>query len=322
MGLVILTFDVEDFINPISIKSLEKILFLLDKYSLNGIFFITGHMAERLSSFPSIIDMLEKHEVGYHSSSHSVRPIIPEFTDVNSFFEAVEISMKRETSHIDPLSGEIEGVGGVNAVRELFPNKKVIAFRAPGFCWTPPHLEALKRLGIEYDFSSGIYGSKISTDEVYEFKGLKFFPYPFRIMGRIILSLDRCYYYLSKLLLKAIKRRITCLYGHEWELVLKTSWDNIYKKSNPRDLYRAEMVEENRILKNLFYFEIILRTIRKLVDMKLIDITTEIEKIDFKTIKTKDIDILTTYLKSMDWCRNTLNYNPKHLFNHFSKYFK
>jgi hypothetical protein len=234
----------------------------------------------------------------------------------------METSMKRETSHIDPLSGEFEGVGGINAVRELFSNKKVTAFRAPGFCWTPPHLEALKRLGIEYDFSSGIYGSKISMDEVHEFKGLKFFPYPFHITGRIILSLDRCYYYLSKLLLKTIKGRITCLYGHEWELVLKTPWDNIYTTSNPEKLYRTEIVEENKMLRNLFYFEIILRSIKRLIDMKLIDITTEIEKIDFKTIKPKDIDILTTYLKSIEWCRNTLNYNPKHLFNHFFKYFK
>ncbi|MEM4727642.1 MAG: polysaccharide deacetylase family protein [Candidatus Bathyarchaeia archaeon] len=320
MGLVILTFDIEDFINPVSVKALEKILILLKRYSLRAIFFVTGHLAEKLTSLPLIVEMLEGHEIGYHSSSHSVRPTIPEYTDTKNFQTAVENSLSREFSHINPLSGEIEGSGGINAVRELFSNKDVNAFRAPGFCWTPPHLEGLKALGIKYDFSSGIYGIKTSTDEVFEFKGLKFFPYPFHITGRIIFSLNRCSYYLTKLLTQIIRRKITCLYGHEWELVLKRPWDSIYTISNPRNLYRTEKLESNKIIKNLFYFEIILRSIKRLADLNLIDITTEIENIGFKRIKAKDIDVPKTYSKSMEWCINTLNYKPKYLPKHFHNY--
>ncbi|MBS7637987.1 polysaccharide deacetylase family protein [Candidatus Bathyarchaeota archaeon] len=322
MGLVILTFDIEDFINPVSAKALEKILILLKRYSLRAIFFVTGYLTEKLQSLPSLVERLEEHEIGYHSSSHSVRPTIPEYTDTNSYYTAVKTSLDRETSYINPLTGEIEGSGGIYAVREMFSNKEVTAFRSPGFCWTPPHIEALKELGIKYDFSSGIYGIRASTDEVYEFKGLKFFPYPIHITGQIILSLDRCSYYLTKLLLKTMKRKITCLYGHEWELVLKKPWDSIYKLSNPRKLYRTDMLEASKTIKNLFYFEIVLRSIKRLVDLNLIDITTELEKIDFKKINSKNIDVLKTYSKAMEWRINTLNYKPKNLSKHFYKYLK
>ena len=76
MKKLILSFDVDDCINPNAIIALETILRLLNKYRVTALFFITGHMAERLSNFPKIIDLLNYHDIGFHSSSHSVRPII------------------------------------------------------------------------------------------------------------------------------------------------------------------------------------------------------------------------------------------------------
>jgi len=150
----VITFDIEDFINPISIIVLKKILLLLKKYSIKCIFFLTGYMAEQIKKFPLLVELLTEHEIGYHSSSHSVRPIITEFTDTSDYVKAIENSFEREISHINPISGEIEGMGGIKSLQKLFPNKPITYFRAPGLCWTPPHLEAVKKLGIKYDFSS------------------------------------------------------------------------------------------------------------------------------------------------------------------------
>ena len=147
-----LTFDVEDFISDNSIWILQRILEDLKRYNLISLFFITGHMAEKLQNFPAIVDLLGDHMIGYHSSSHSVHPTIFEFTDIADYQTAYEISLQRETAHINPVCGRIEGRGGILALKSLFPRKDIKAFRAPGNCWSPPHLECLRDLGIEYDF--------------------------------------------------------------------------------------------------------------------------------------------------------------------------
>jgi len=105
------------------------------------------------------------------SSSHSVHPTIFEFTDLESYDEAFQTSIVRETAHINPLTGKVEGVGGIIALKSFFPKKQIISFRAPGYCWTPPHLEALKTLGITYDFSTRF------SNEPINFKGITFYPF-------------------------------------------------------------------------------------------------------------------------------------------------
>lgn len=84
-------------------------------------------MAEKLENFPNIVQLLNEHEIGYHSSSHSVRPTIFEFTDIQDYEKAYQISLERETSHINPLTGKIEGKGGIHSVKNLFPKKQIIA---------------------------------------------------------------------------------------------------------------------------------------------------------------------------------------------------
>ena len=74
-----LTFDTEDFISENSVPGLHKILELLKKHELIGLFFITGNMAEKLSTFQNL-NLLSEHQIGYHSSSHSIHPTLFEFT--------------------------------------------------------------------------------------------------------------------------------------------------------------------------------------------------------------------------------------------------
>ena len=148
----------------------------MKKEKLKGTFFITGAVAEKLNSFKDVLSALSEHDIGYHSTSHSVRPTIFEYTDIPDYREAVKNALKRETSHVDALTGEAKGEGGIIALRELFPHKRIVSFRAPGFCWSPPHLEALKTVGIEYDFSANLSSRKVC------YNGITFYPYPLVIM--------------------------------------------------------------------------------------------------------------------------------------------
>jgi len=121
-----LTFDCEDFINARSTSALYRILQLLHKSRLKALFFLTGHMAEKISTFPQILRFLEDHEIGYHSSAHSVRPTIFEYTDVEEYEQAYLLSLKRETRHINPITGDCEGEGGITFLKNLFPKKKIL----------------------------------------------------------------------------------------------------------------------------------------------------------------------------------------------------
>ena len=174
MRKLILTFDVEDFINSNEMNAIYLVLKILAKYNFRALFFITGHVAEKLKNYPALMDLLENHEIGFHSSGHSVHPTIPEYTDVEKYEQAYLISLEREASHINPLTGIPEGKGGIHQLKNLFSSKRIEAFRAPGMSWTPPNLEALKKLGIKFDFSS-----KIPYSEPRNYKGITFYPYTF-----------------------------------------------------------------------------------------------------------------------------------------------
>lgn len=312
MAKIILTFDTEDFINDRSIKALYHILNLLNRYKLKGIFFITAHMAERISKYPKVLDLLRVHEIGYHSSSHSVRPIIPEFTDVKSYNNAVKISLERETSHINPLTGEIETEGGINVLKDLFSEKEVISYRAPGLCWTPPHLEALKKLGIEFDFSTDI------SDIPFYYKGITFYPFFFGIdpiEKNFLFPLYNRGYFFNKIL----NKNWVILCTHPDFHVNSQMWDSIYFDGNPKTLLKVESRNTKEIKIRFLMLKFLFKKLEFLEKMNLISVTTELEmggKLDCQKLNTPAI-----YERSVWWSKNYFNYNPKFLFSHFCEFF-
>jgi hypothetical protein len=311
-----LTFDVEDFTKKVSLNGLSILLKLLKRYNLRSLFFVTGHMAEILTKHPSILQLLENHEIGYHSSSHSVRPIVPEFTDTRNYSKAVEISLTRETSHINPLTGETEDEGGIKILRETFKNKDVLAFRAPGFCWTPPHLEALQKLGIKFDFSARLCGAKLSPGDKISFKGMIFYPFPVYVdfwENPILLT--------SFLSSKLSERKIVCLSGHEWPFVSSEPWDMIYWRGNPKDLTRSSKKNNLRIVESFLKLDIFLRGIKVLEKFRLLTVTSILEERGSRPLDASDVDVARTYQFSIRWAENYFNYTPRHVLSHFYKYF-
>lgn len=305
----LLTFDVEDFINPNAIYALQRILKILQNYNLKALFFITGHMAEKLSNYPKIIDMLKTHEIGYHSSSHSVRPLIPEFTDLKSYEKAYEISIQRETSHINPLTGKLEKEGGIYALQDIFNPKKIQAFRAPGMCWTPPHLEALHSLGIKYDFSTNLtYSEPIS------YKGLTFYPYT------VTQQWNGTTYDYECLFSSILRNKITIFDLHPTLLVNETEWDSIYYKGNQKTLTTVPQrpaKETERIFQKL---ELLIKRIKALQTAKIIDTSPTLKTSDKKLTITEE-KINNCYQTSIQWAKNRFNCHPKFVKSHFQAFF-
>ena len=305
----LLTFDVEDFINPNAISALHRILEILQKYELKAIFFITGHMTEKISNYPQIIEMLRNHEIGYHSSSHSVHPTIPEYTDLQSYKKAYEISIERETSHINPLTGKPEREGGIYFLQDLFQPKKIQAFRAPGMCWTPPHLEALNSLGIKYDFSTNL-----TFSEPVLFKGITFYLYT------VTQQWNGTTYDYECLLYSILRHKVTVFDLHPTLLVNQIEWDSIYYKGNPKTLLTVPQrpAKETAFLFNKF--ELLIRRINFLRKAKLIE-TDPFFKTSNKNLNINKEQVNRCYETSMKWSRKRFNYHPKFIRNQFYEFF-
>lgn len=302
-----LTFDVADFINPRSMTALSRILKLLEKYDLRAFFFITGHVAEKLTDLPEVLDLLKAHEIGYHSSSHTVHPTICEYTDVKEYREAYLTSLKRETAHINPLTGQIEGKGGIELLRSLFPKKKVLCYRAPGLSWSPPHLEALVKLGIQFDFSCRFSQSPV------RYNGVTFYP-----DAIFIDELNKWTYLL--LLYKVLKNGLIVLASHSDYLVNQLHSDYIYGRGNPTQLSPAKP-RDSKKTKYLFWrFEVLLKIIKSYKNMGLIELRAKPTKSHTPLVVLKKL-IQETYEKSVTWPKMFFGYEPKYLRNHFFRYF-
>jgi hypothetical protein len=305
-----LTFDVEDFINQNAISALSSILEILRKYGLKAIFFITGLMAEKISNYPQVVEMLKNHEIGYHSSSHSVRPTIPEYTDVKSYEEAYEIALKRETSHINPLTGEIEKEGGIYFLQKLFYPMKIQTFRAPGMCWTPPHIEALHSLGIKYDFSTNL-----TQSEPVLYKEITFYPFT------VLQQWNGTVYDYECLFHSILKHKITVFDLHPALFVNQVEWDSIYYKGNPKNLSpvpERPQKESELLFRN---FELLIKRIKLLQKTGIID-TTPFLNIANKNLILTEYQINLCYEKSMQWAVKCFNYHPKLVKNHFYEFFR
>lgn len=310
---VLLTFDTEDFINDRSIRALSVILKLLKKYNIKALFFITGHMAEKLSLFPQILDLLEAHEIGFHSSSHSVHPTIFEYCDVEIYRDAYLTSLKRETSYINPLSGEIEGIGGILRLKELFPSKSIVAYRAPGYCCPPPHLEAMVTLGIKYDFSWNL--SEIPV----RYKEITFYPLPIFLDCTTQLLMNNHLNWV-KFLRSLSTEKITVLNFHPNSFVNLDWWDSIYFNGNP-PILKGVQQRETRQIKTMFKrFETLLKIMRRLERSAIISTFPTLSESKIK-LDTNKVNVKKLWDMFIFWPKTFFNYRPRHLLSQFSVFF-
>lgn len=293
--------------NERSITALQIILEILNRCELTGLFFLTGHMSEKLASYRKILNLLGKHQIGYHSSSHSVRPTILEYTDTADYDKAFLESFRRESSHINPLTGEVEGRGGIHILRGLFPRMQIKAFRAPDYCWSPPHLEALKHLGIEYDFST-----KLSLEPV-SYKGITFYPYPIwhNWNGR---STD------LGLFRSIISKGTTVLNFHDWNFVNEMAWNRDYIRGNPKELHIVSPRDCEERRKLFMTFESFLRKIQALRKRDLIEVTPQLQK-SSTYLSVDRINLAEVCYDMASWYKKQYHYEPKYLGQHFTKFF-
>ena len=310
---VFLTFDVEglppreDFFDNYSLMCVQMTLDLLEEKGLRGTFFITGLGAEQIREYPDLVEQLSYHEIGYHSSIHNARPFIIEYTDVLSYEEALAISLERETSHINPETGQIEGKGGIFALRETFPKNEVACFRAPFFGWSPPHLEALKKLGIGFDFSS------IISEDPISFRGIVFYPYSIPIDSalRTFVYKGPKDFFPKPILSAMLRRKIIVLAMHPPALLVK----NLYAG---RDEYNIGGNVRAKFVFSLL--KLLLDEICFLQKSNLIEVTSSLSQ-NWQSLRVENVDVERIYGGSVQHVTRLFNSNPRFVLSHFKRFF-
>ncbi len=308
-----MTFDVEgpvlreDFLNEEVVAALFKVLKLLRKYDLKGLFFLTGTIAEQIRRFPKISELLKTHEIGYHASSHSVKPAIFEYTDIESYVKAAKISRRRETSCINPLSGNICSKGGILLLRQIFPEKEITSFRAPFLCWSPPHLEALKELDFKFDFSADICKMPVLHKDV------TFFPYP--------IIIDSPGVNFPIIIKKMLSQKFCVLLMHPSHVMFKPGESFYHQYSSPFHPIRIRKRNPMRVTSKFSELEIFLFGLHLLRKKGLIKLINTLERAE-KTLDPHETDIAKVYNKSVYAAKNLFGYKPKFLLRHFHHFFR
>jgi len=81
-----------------------------------------------------LIELLQFHEINYHSDFHSLHPTFPEYLEDLDWDKGVEEVIRRE-------------IKGLNDLREIF-SQSPIAFMQPGNSATPQVLYAMYLMGM------------------------------------------------------------------------------------------------------------------------------------------------------------------------------
>lgn len=100
---IIFSFDTEDFTSN---RAADGILYearLFKEEGVKGCFQIVGLLAKQLKEWgrTDIIEALSYHELGTHTYGHTLHPMINEYTDIESFYDAQKELIRQETLAVE-----------------------------------------------------------------------------------------------------------------------------------------------------------------------------------------------------------------------------
>ena len=318
---VFLTFDVEgpapneDVLDKRTQFILIVILRKLRRNKLRGLFFLPGSVASTVQKNPELMEALQSHEIGYHCSTHSIRPLVFELTDIADYNAAIRVSIEKETQHLPPDPVKNVQGKGLLEFQEMFPKSRIVSFRAPFMSWSPPYLEALQSLGISYDFSSSV------TDKPFYHRNVMFFPPALPLdgipnmigfWGERPSKVENSGFKLNLTSSRILKDTCTVLSLHPARLVFKTRRKYLEKSS--KNLERGSLDVAIR----LCTIGLLFRQLNVLQRLKLIEVTPPF-KIEKDPIP--ECNLKVAYNRSVYAARKLFHYNPRFLYSHFRKFF-
>ena len=98
MTKVVISFDTEDYVNPVGADGILRTAEALREAGVRGCYNIVAWLAQALVKWnrTDVLEALKYHETETHSLRHSYHPTICEYTDIEDFDEAMHIFRKNE----------------------------------------------------------------------------------------------------------------------------------------------------------------------------------------------------------------------------------
>jgi hypothetical protein len=140
---VILWFDTEDYVDPISDDAALRIAKDLDALGVRATFKVVGEKARTLERRQrhDVIEALAKHCIGYHSNWHSIQPTPAVYEEDFGLLEGAGEFTRRER-------------GGFEDVSRIF-GVAPACYGQPGNSWAPQSNLALRHMGVHVYLDSG-----------------------------------------------------------------------------------------------------------------------------------------------------------------------
>jgi hypothetical protein len=134
---VTLWFDTEDYILPQDDDATKRLAEMLTRLGVRATFKIVGEKARVLESRGrrDVIAALARHDIGYHSNTHSQQPTIAVYLQ-NAGWEDGGAEFHRR---------EADGARDVARIFGVTP----VAYGQPGSAWAPQSYPALRQMGIQ-----------------------------------------------------------------------------------------------------------------------------------------------------------------------------
>jgi len=243
MAKIIFSFDVEDFITPETDDVAKFWADTLSKYGAKGCFCLVGEKARILKSRgrKDIIKAIKKHEVDYHSNTHSIHPTMAEYLENMGWDRGVEEVKKREIS-------------GIKDIEEIFVQAPV-AYCIPGNSWGPQGFYAISQMripiitGSPFEFFRGEpmwYCNCLHIN--YHFAFDKYIPLEKNRLRQMKRDFNRL---LAK---NRRKDNFIVIYNHPCSLVTKIFWDELnfkYGANLPRNKREPAPLRDSKFTKQL-----------------------------------------------------------------------
>ena len=134
---VVLWFDTEDYILPQDDDATKRLAEMLSRLDVRATFKIVGEKARVLErrGRKDVIAALKRHDIGYHSNTHSQQPTIAVYLQNAGWEEGRDEFKRREEQ-------------GVKDVRRLF-GVTPVTYGQPGSAWASQTYPALREMGIK-----------------------------------------------------------------------------------------------------------------------------------------------------------------------------
>ena len=139
----LLWFDTEDYVDPASDDAALRLATTLEKMGVRATFKVVGEKARVLEkrNRRDVIGALARHDIGYHTNTHSIPPAPAAYQRILHPLEAVEEFTRREET----------GLRDVQRIFGVLPS----CYGQPGDSWGPAANVALRRWGVPVYMDDG-----------------------------------------------------------------------------------------------------------------------------------------------------------------------